>query len=294
LELKIIQISTEEARSGGGTQGRITFTIQVCNRHRATETARELGEWLKSSLEGILVEEGLWKAGTGSPAPDTPRVFEVLGGPREESPALGEGDTTIHTRTVAEFLSAHFQAKWTEEAGGGSLPSPCIHPPRDLVKGRKGNWRSGLKDLIRWISWGRFYLYGDILSGGLLPEGAGTPEGEAALIESRKGELCTATIESIEIGWSLLRGLGAPAEITLAGPNPIPTDFDLEDFLSRTLDTLEALNKWCEQCGGQFTAICPDCTAGACWFCARHRGRLCLPRHGFIFDFGSKGGETSR
>jgi hypothetical protein len=34
LELKIIQISTEEARSGGGTQGRITFTIQVRNRHR--------------------------------------------------------------------------------------------------------------------------------------------------------------------------------------------------------------------------------------------------------------------
>jgi hypothetical protein len=95
LELKIIQISTEEARSGGGTQGRITFTIQVRNRHRATETARELGEWLKSSLEDILVEEGLWKAGTGSPAPDTPRVFEVLGGPREESPALGEGDTNM-------------------------------------------------------------------------------------------------------------------------------------------------------------------------------------------------------
>ena len=41
------------------------------------------------------------------------------------------------------------------------------------------------------------------------------------LVESRKGELCVAAIESIEIGWSLLRGLGAPAEITLAGPNPI-------------------------------------------------------------------------
>ena len=44
LELKIIQISTEEARPGGGAHGRITFTIQVRNRHRATETARELGE----------------------------------------------------------------------------------------------------------------------------------------------------------------------------------------------------------------------------------------------------------
>ena len=36
---------------------------------------------------------------------------EVLGGPREESPALGEGDTAMRTRTVAEFLSAHLQVK---------------------------------------------------------------------------------------------------------------------------------------------------------------------------------------
>ena len=87
-----------------------------------TETARELGEWLESSLEGILVEEGLWETGTGSPAPDKPKTTEVLVGPREESPAPGEGDTEIHTRTIAEFLSAHFQAKWTEEAGRGSIP----------------------------------------------------------------------------------------------------------------------------------------------------------------------------
>ncbi len=97
LELKIIQISTEEGTSGGVTQCRITFTIQVRNRYRATETARELWEWLQSSLEGILVEEGLWKVGTGSPTADTPRVFEVLGVPRVESPALGEGDTEMRT-----------------------------------------------------------------------------------------------------------------------------------------------------------------------------------------------------
>ena len=117
------------------------------------------------------------------------------------------------------------------DGGGGRgapLPSLCIHPPRDLVKGGKGNWRSGLKDLIKWISWGRFYLNAGILSGGLLPENAGTPDEEVILIESRKGELCVAAIASIEIGWSLLRGLGAPAEIMLAGPNPIPTDFDPE------------------------------------------------------------------
>ncbi len=127
MELKIIQTSAEEARSGGGTKGRITFTIQVRNRHRATETAREIWEWLQSSLVGILVEEGLWKAGTGSPAPDTPRVFEVLGDPREERTVLGEGDMAMRTRTVAEFLSAHFQTKWTEEAGGGAPPF-ALHP----------------------------------------------------------------------------------------------------------------------------------------------------------------------
>ena len=89
----------------------VTFTIQVRSIHRARETARELGEWLKYSLGDILVEEGLWETGTGSPTPDKPKTTEVLGDPREESPAPGEGDTSIHTRTLAEFLSAHFQAK---------------------------------------------------------------------------------------------------------------------------------------------------------------------------------------
>jgi hypothetical protein len=42
------------------------------------------------------------------------------------------------------------------------------------------------------------------LSGGLLPEGVGFPDEEAVLIENRKDELCVATIESVEIGWSFL------------------------------------------------------------------------------------------
>ncbi len=161
---------------------------------------------------------------------------------------------------------------------GGSLGLPpfALYPSsQGSYKGKEGQLEEGLKDLIRWTSRGRFHYYGGILSGGFLPEGAGAPEEETALIESRKGELCAATMESVEIGWSLLKGLGAPAEIPLAGPNPIPADFDLEVFLTRTLDTLGALNKWCEQGGGRFTAICPECTAGACWFCARHKGCLC-------------------
>ena len=106
---------------------------------------RELREWLESSLEGILVEEGLWETGTGSPVPDKPKIIEVLDVPREESPTPGDGDMVRHTLTFAEFLSAHFQAKWTEEAGGGSFPSPCIHPAKDFIKGMKDRWRSGLK-----------------------------------------------------------------------------------------------------------------------------------------------------
>jgi hypothetical protein len=53
-----------------GAHGRITFTIQVHSRYRTREEARELEEWLNSSLEGILVEEGLWETGTGSSVPD--------------------------------------------------------------------------------------------------------------------------------------------------------------------------------------------------------------------------------
>ena len=52
-------------------------------------------------------------------------------------------------------------------------------------------------------------------------------------------------------------------------------EFDLGDYLTRALDALGALNKWCMHCGGRFTAICPDCTAGTCWFCARHKACLC-------------------
>ena len=52
-------------------------------------------------------------------------------------------------------------------------------------------------------------------------------------------------------------------------------EFDLGDYLTRALDALGALNKWCMHCGGRFTAICPDCTTGTCWFCARHKACLC-------------------
>ena len=127
---------------------------------------------------------------------------------------------------------------------------------------------------MRWITRGRDHIFGGLLSGGFIPEGEGVPEEEAAQIECRKGELCVATIESVETGWSFLQGLGVPTEISLADPNPIPREFDLGDYLMKALDTLGALNQWFMHCGGRFTAICPDCKTGTCWFW-RHKAFLC-------------------
>jgi hypothetical protein len=140
--------------------------------------------------------------------------------------------------------------------------------------GRK--WGRGLKDLMRWITRGHDHIYGDLVSGGLIPEGEGTLAEEVAQIERRIDEHGVVTIESVETGWSFLQGLGSPVEISLGGPNPIHMEFDLGDYLTRALDTLGALNKWCMHCGGRFTVICPDCTTGACWFiCVRHKTCLC-------------------
>jgi hypothetical protein len=83
-------------------------------------------------------------------------------------------------------------------------------------------------------------------------------EEEAAQIERRKDDLCAGTLESVETGFSFLQVLGVPSQISLRGPNPISTEFDLGDFLTRTLDTLGVLNKWCGHCGGRFTSICTD------------------------------------
>jgi hypothetical protein len=87
---------------------------------------------------------------------------------------------------------------------------------------------------MRWITRGRDHIFGGLLSGGLIPEGEGVPEEEAAQIERRKDELCVATMESVETGWSFLQGLGAPAEISLTGPNPIPWN-SISEISSRGL-----------------------------------------------------------
>ena len=102
-----------------GAHGRVTVTIQVHIRHRARETARELKEWMTSSLEDILVEGGLWETGTGSPALDKPRIVAELGGSREESPASGEGDLVRWTTDFAQQIRT-----WFEERRGSRIPTP--------------------------------------------------------------------------------------------------------------------------------------------------------------------------
>lgn len=49
-------------------------------------------------------------------------------------------------------------------------------------------------------------------------------------------------MESIETDWSFLQGLGSPVEISLSGPDPTPMEFDLGEYLTRSLDTLGVLH----------------------------------------------------
>ena len=73
----------------------------------------------------------------------------------------------IHTSSFTEFLRDHFRSRWTEGRDGTS-PPPCIHPPRELIKSKKGAWRRGLRDLMGWITMGHDHPYGGLLSGGFL------------------------------------------------------------------------------------------------------------------------------
>jgi hypothetical protein len=131
LELKSIQVSTEDVRPGAGDYGRITITIQVRIRHRATETVRELREWLSSSLEDILVEGGLWKMGNGSPDPDIPKIKEVLVDAREENPARVDGDLVRLTTGFSRQIRT-----WFEERRESRISTPKETVP--LYSGQVG------------------------------------------------------------------------------------------------------------------------------------------------------------
>ena len=68
-----------------------------------------------------------------------------------------------------------------------------------------------------------------------------------------------------------LHGTIRERDVSPAGPNPVRHDFYFGDHLTGALETLRTPNSWCIDCGGRLTAICPDCTSGACWFCDRHK-----------------------
>ena len=94
----------------------------------------------------------------------------------------------IHASSFTEVLRDHFRTRWTEDRNGTS-PPPCIHPPREFRKAKKGVWRRGLKDLMARITKGRDHVYGGLLSGGFLQEGEGKPEEEAVQMEQRKEQM---------------------------------------------------------------------------------------------------------
>jgi hypothetical protein len=87
----------------------------------------------------------------------------------------------IHRDTFTEFLSAHFAKRWFEGRDGPS-PPPCVHPPKDFDKAKKGTWRRGLKNLMQWIMLGRDHAYEGTLRGGFIPKGEGDLEEETAQI----------------------------------------------------------------------------------------------------------------
>ena len=125
-----------------------------------------------------------------------------------------------------------------------------------------------------WITKGRDHVYGGLLSGGFLQEGEGKLEEESVQMEQRKDQMWVTVMDTVEIGWTFLQGIGAPEGISLAGPCPVPQDLDFGEYLTGTLETLRAPNSRCTECGGRLTTVCPDNTTGAYWFCSRHKGCL--------------------
>ena len=63
-----------------------------------------------------------------------------------------------------------------------------------------------------WITKGRDHVYGGLLSGGFLQEGEGKPEEEAVQIEQRKEYMWVTVMDTVEIGWTFLQGIGAPGD----------------------------------------------------------------------------------
>jgi hypothetical protein len=79
VELKTIHVSVADPKTRHRDQRRLVVTIQVRGIHRARTMLRELRQWMSISLEGVLLECGMWGKGIGPPTPDVPKMIAVLG-----------------------------------------------------------------------------------------------------------------------------------------------------------------------------------------------------------------------
>ena len=61
------------------------------------------------SLEGVLLECGMWGKGIGPPAPDVPKMVAVLGGKEEESSRPGNWDSGGRCVTFSKQIREAFE-----------------------------------------------------------------------------------------------------------------------------------------------------------------------------------------
>ncbi len=88
-------------------------------------------------------------------------------------------------------------------------PSLDPGPPKYLDDLREGRWNASVRDLTRWLRQGRDNAFAGILSGDVLPEEMGDLREEVVLTKHRMEEMWTALVETLEIGCTFLKGVGA-------------------------------------------------------------------------------------
>ena len=111
VELKAIQVVAADPRTLERDHRRMTVTIQVRGLHRARAMVRELRQLMSISLEGVLLDSGLWEKGVGSPAPDIPKMVAVLGGWQEESTRSEVRDSGSRIDDFPKRIRAAFEER---------------------------------------------------------------------------------------------------------------------------------------------------------------------------------------
>ena len=108
-ELRDIHVVAADPGTRHRDLRRLVVTIQVRGIHRAKTMVRELRQWMSISLEGVLLECGLWGKGIGSPAPDIPKMVVVLRGREEESSRLEDRDSGRRWKDFSEQIRVTFE-----------------------------------------------------------------------------------------------------------------------------------------------------------------------------------------